>query len=87
MRAKTFILRSASILLMAVALSACGTTGQQVLTNVQNCNRDYNGVVTGGITGGSFSGSVAIKCRPLGELSEPGTELPDAASLEDVPES
>lgn len=45
----------------ALALAGCGTTGQQVLTNLQGCERHYDGVVAAGF-GAGFSGTVKIDC-------------------------
>lgn len=63
------------VVLAALSLSACGTTGEQVLTNLQGCKRQYSGVVSGGLlTPGSFSGSVEIDCPPgAGQPAPPGT--------------
>lgn len=48
----------------ALALSGCGSlAGQQVLTNLQGCHRQYEGVVSAGL-GAGFSGTVKIDCPP-----------------------
>jgi hypothetical protein len=52
-------------ILACLGLSACGTTGQAVLTNVANCTRHYDGAVTAGVLGGGqFVGTVKIDCGP-----------------------
>jgi len=58
----------------ALVLSGCASTGERVLTNLQGCERHYNGVVSGGILAGSFSGSVKIDCTP----ATAGPETPPA---------
>ncbi len=45
-------------------VSACGTTGKQVLDNVsKDCARRYIGAINGGMMGGNFSGTVDIDCN------------------------
>lgn len=49
----------------AATLAACATGDRKaVLDNLQGCERHYNGVVSGGIVGAGFSGSVKIDCAP-----------------------
>jgi hypothetical protein len=48
---------------LALALSGCSTAGQQqVLTNLQGCERHYDGTISAGMTGGQFAGTVKIDC-------------------------
>lgn len=47
--------------LCLVGLTGCGTVGNQVLENLQGCERHYDGVVSAGL-GAGFSGSVKIDC-------------------------
>lgn len=49
----------------AVSLSACTNTGTaQLLDNLQGCERHYDGAVAGSLTGGSFSGTIKVDCKP-----------------------
>lgn len=49
----------------SVVLSGCSTTtSQQLLTNLQGCSRHYDGAVSGGLTGGQFSGTIKVDCTP-----------------------
>lgn len=56
-----------------IALTACSSTStQQLLTNLQGCERHYDGAISGGMTGGSFSGTIKVDCKPpLGAQSPP----------------
>lgn len=54
------MIRHAIILGVALALSGCAT----VLTDLQGCERHYDGVLAGGVAGGSFSGKAKIDCLP-----------------------
>lgn len=66
------LLLTASVLALTLAgglLSACGTMGGQVLTNLQGCHRQYDGVVSAGL-GAGFSGTVKIDCPP-GQPADP----------------
>lgn len=59
--------RLLSLTCLALALSACGTTGTAVLNNVsKDCDRDYDGTISAGITGGQFTGTVKVKCYRAG---------------------
>lgn len=52
-------------ILLALTLAGCATPDRQaVLQNLQGCERHYNGVVSGGLAGPGFSGSVRIDCVP-----------------------
>lgn len=64
-------------LLGLILLSGCnGALTGQVLTNLQGCARQYDGVVSAGL-GAGFSGSVKIDC--------PATPVkPDAAEAEET---
>lgn len=47
----------------AALLSACSTTTTgKMLDNLAGCERHYDGAVSGGMTGGQFSGTVKIDC-------------------------
>lgn len=60
---KTKLFAGCALACLALSLCGCSTAGaQQVLTNLQGCERHYNGVVAAGMTGGNFSGSVKIDC-------------------------
>lgn len=61
---KTFL--AISLLCLGVALSGCSTTGAKVLDNLQGCERHYDGAISGGLTGGQFSGTIEIHCIPAG---------------------
>lgn len=60
------------VLAACVALAGCSTsTAGAVLSNLQGCERHYDGVISGAIVGGSFSGSVKIDCPPkVAELTQ-----------------
>lgn len=82
------LLASALACLGVASLSACSTAGaQQVLTNLQGCERHYNGVVAAGMTGGNFSGSVKIDCpTSKGEMTAtPAATLAPAATTTPAP--
>jgi hypothetical protein len=57
-----------------LALSACQSTGAQVLENLQGCERHYDGAVSGGLTGAQFSGTIKVDCLPAAR--EVSTETP-----------
>jgi hypothetical protein len=57
-----------------LAMSACQSTGAQVLENLQGCERHYDGAVSGGLTGAQFSGTIKVDCLPTPR--EPSTEAP-----------
>lgn len=65
---KELILKISAISLAAVALccfvlSACSSTATtHMLDNLAGCERHYDGAVSGGMTGGQFSGTVKIDC-------------------------
>lgn len=51
------------VILACLALAGCNTTtASAVLSNLQGCERHYDGVISGAVVGGSFSGSVKIDC-------------------------
>lgn len=51
--------------LSCLALSACNTTSTaKLLDNLQGCERHYDGAVAGSLTGGSFSGTIKVDCKP-----------------------
>jgi hypothetical protein len=63
-----------------LALAGCGSTGTKFLDNVSNdCERHYDGAVTGGITGAQFTGTVKVDCQPSGRAAAPAP-APIAAS-------
>lgn len=81
-------LRLLSLACLAVALSACGTTGTKVLDNVSNdCARKYDGTITAGITGAQFTGTVKIDCRAADgkTIAEASVTTKGATALEDPP--
>lgn len=48
-----------------LSLCSCNTTGtSQLLNNLQGCERHYDGAVAGSLTGGSFSGTIKVDCKP-----------------------
>lgn len=59
MRGTETVVGLSAVLLLA--LSGCSTVGSQVLSNLQGCERHYDGVVSAGL-GAGFSGSVKIDC-------------------------
>jgi hypothetical protein len=58
-----------------LTVSGCAGVGQQVLTNLEGCERHYNGVASAGMTGTGFSGSVKVDCVP------PSAAPPTAAQV------
>lgn len=54
-----------SLLCLGTALSGCSSTGTKVLDNLQGCERHYDGAISGGLTGGQFSGTIEIHCVPV----------------------
>lgn len=70
----------------ALALSGCNTvTQQQVLTNLQGCERHYDGTVSGGMTGGQFSGTVKIDCPHTSAAAATAGITPGAVVAADPP--
>ncbi len=64
----------AGVALACVSLSACSTTtSQQLLTNLQSCQRHYDGAISGGLTGGQFSGTIKVDCPAKGDTTAPAT--------------
>lgn len=52
--------------LVSLALSACSSiSGDKLLTNLQGCERHYDGVISAGIGNTGFSGSVKVDCPPV----------------------
>jgi hypothetical protein len=61
--------------LSALCLTACSTTGQTVLNNVnQSCTRHYDGAISAGITGANFTGTFKADCTAAG--SKPPVAAP-----------
>jgi hypothetical protein len=53
-----------AVLALALALAGCATADTRaILDNLQGCERHYNGVVSAGLVGAGFSGSVKIDCN------------------------
>lgn len=72
----------------AVTAAALGAAGcQSVLTNLQACERHYNGVSSASLTGAQFSGTVKIDCYRPGEATAPATGTPAAQSATPPPAS
>lgn len=62
-----------------LALGGCagaGGAGQQVLQNLQGCERHYEGVVSAGL-GAGFSGTVKIDCPAAGAAAAAEPETGD----------
>lgn len=68
------IIAAAALAAVSFTMSGCASADTQaVLKNLQGCERHYNGVVSGGLAGAGFSGSVKIDCPPsaLADLALP----------------
>jgi hypothetical protein len=77
--------RLLSLTCLALALSACGSTGTAVLSNLSaDCDRDYDGTISAGITGGQFTGTVKVKCHAKGSLT-PGSVIGGPIAREAAP--
>lgn len=82
---KELILKLSAIAAVAVGmccfvLSACSSTATtHMLDNLAGCTRHYDGAVSGGMTGGQFSGTVKIDCV------QPQTGAPQATTAPAVP--
>jgi hypothetical protein len=64
-----------------LALSACQSTGAQVLENLQGCERHYDGAVSGGLTGAQFSGTIKVDCLPTkGDVAKEPAALPSSST-------
>lgn len=71
------MIRPLVIAALATALVGCSTiTQEQVLKNLQGCERHYLGTVSGGITGSGFSGAVRIDCNHSDGSTEPVPATP-----------
>jgi len=69
-----------------LVLAGCGSTGTKFLDNVSNdCERHYDGAVTGGITGAQFTGTVKVDCQPSGRAAAPVTTPIGATSVAQPP--
>ena len=63
-------LLAALSVLACLALAGCGSTGTKFLDNVSNdCERHYDGAVSGGLTGAQFTGTVKVDCQPRGAVA------------------
>jgi hypothetical protein len=62
-----------------LSMSACQSTGAQVLENLQGCERHYDGAVSGGLTGAQFSGTIKVDCLPAPRTVATETPELDAA--------
>lgn len=52
-------------LALSACLSGCASTSTtKLLDNLQGCERHYDGAVAGSLTGGSFSGTIKVDCKP-----------------------
>lgn len=71
----------AAVALCVLLCSACSSTAtNHMLDNLAGCERHYDGAVSGGMTGGQFSGTVKIDC------TSPQTGVPQPTATADGPE-
>lgn len=59
-------------------LTGCATpgSGTQFLDNLAGCERHYNGVVSAGLIGSGFNGSIRVDCAPRGAAPQTGDPEP-----------
>ncbi len=74
---KTFARAAALAAGLTLALAGCSSgLGSQALTNLQGCERRYEGVISAGL-GAGFSGTVTIHCPARPADGEPLPEAED----------
>lgn len=63
---------------LGLALSACanGVSGDKLLTNLQGCERHYDGVISAGIGNTGFSGQIKVDCAPQTATPQPTSTTP-----------
>ncbi|QCW21962.1 hypothetical protein JessAGP_032c [Caulobacter phage Jess A] len=55
-----------------MAASGCSSiSGDKLLTNLQGCERHYNGVISAGIGNNGFSGQIKVDCAPAPQTAAP----------------